>query len=81
MTNPKEEPWREHAEQEGQLRVLTWTGIGKSTLVWCPRFGVVYQVGGRAVATVCGQTLSKLVWSVAGLNCEHRDMWELGIHQ
>lgn len=39
-----QEPWRQHAEHEGLVRVMAWAGIGKSSLVWCPRYGVVYQV-------------------------------------
>lgn len=42
------EPWRQHAEYEGGLRVLTWSGLGYTTAAWCPRYGVLYQVGGSA---------------------------------
>lgn len=45
---PGQEPWRQHAEQEGELRVLTWSGIGYSNAVWCARYGILYQVGVRA---------------------------------
>ena len=38
-----QELWRQHAEYEGEVRVLTWTGIGRSSATWCPRYGVVYQ--------------------------------------
>lgn len=53
-----QELWRQHAEYEGAVRVLTWGGIGYSSASWCPRYGVLYQVGregGRKqfVATGC----------------------------
>ena len=38
-----QELWRQHAELEGGVRVLTWTGIGHSNATWCPRHGVLYQ--------------------------------------
>lgn len=42
---PEQEPWRQHAEYEGSVRVMAWSGIGKASVVWCPRYGVIYQVG------------------------------------
>lgn len=43
-----QELWRQHAEYEGDVRVLTWTGIGRSSATWCPRYGVVYQASEHA---------------------------------
>jgi hypothetical protein len=40
-----QEAWRQHAEHEGEVRVLTWGGIGRTSVVWCPRHAIVYQVG------------------------------------
>jgi vacuolar protein sorting-associated protein 13A/C len=40
---PQGEAWRQHAEREGAVRVLTWTGLGRTTATWAPRHGVVYQ--------------------------------------
>lgn len=38
------EPWRQHAEHEGGVRVLTWAGLGRTSLAWCHRHGILYQV-------------------------------------
>lgn len=40
-----QELWRQHAEYEGAVKVLTWGGIGYASASWCPRYGVLYQVG------------------------------------
>ncbi len=47
------ESWRQHAEYEGYVRVLTWTGLGRTNVSWCPRYGVLYQVGGVRQAVQC----------------------------
>lgn len=39
-----QELWRQHAEYEGAVKVLTWGGIGYASASWCPRYGVLYQV-------------------------------------
>ena len=61
------EPWRQQAEQEGGVRVLTWSGLGYSSATWCPRHAVLYQVGvpqraqqPLAAATPCCGHLSAL---------------------
>jgi hypothetical protein len=41
-----QELWREHADHQGDVRVLTWGGIGRTALSWCPRFGIIYQASG-----------------------------------
>ncbi|KAI7845241.1 hypothetical protein COHA_001284 [Chlorella ohadii] len=38
-----QELWRQHAEYEGAVKVLTWGGIGYASASWCPRYGVLYQ--------------------------------------
>ncbi|KAL4447306.1 hypothetical protein ABPG77_007339, partial [Micractinium sp. CCAP 211/92] len=37
------ELWRQHAEYEGSVRVLTWAGLGRTSVAWCPRHGIIYQ--------------------------------------
>lgn len=39
----EQELWRQHAEYEGGMRVLTWGGLGRTSVVWCPRHGIIYQ--------------------------------------
>ena len=39
----EQELWRQHAEYEGDVRVLTWAGIGRTSVAWCPRYGIIYQ--------------------------------------
>lgn len=50
-----QELWRQHAEYEGAVRVLTWGGIGYSSASWCPRYGVLYQVGREGGSSVLHQ--------------------------
>ncbi|KAL4443584.1 hypothetical protein ABPG75_011321 [Micractinium tetrahymenae] len=38
-----QELWRQHAEYEGGVRVLTWAGLGRTSVAWCPRHGIIYQ--------------------------------------
>lgn len=38
------ELWRQHAEYEGRVRVLAWAGLGRTSVAWCPRHGIIYQV-------------------------------------
>jgi Repeating coiled region of VPS13 len=56
-----ENAWRTRADTEGQLKILTWSGIGRATATWCPRHAVLYQGklylyeherGDKVVATV-----------------------------
>ena len=35
--------WRARADCEGPLKVLTWTGLGRTTPTWCPRHAILYQ--------------------------------------
>ena len=37
------EGWRARADFEGPIKVLTWTGLGRTTASWCPRYAVLYQ--------------------------------------
>ena len=43
------------AQQQGTLRVLTWGGIGRATVSWCPRYATVYQASqGVGGVLTCG---------------------------
>eukprot|EP00887_Chlorella_sp_A99_P001951 scaffold18.g1951.t1 len=35
--------WRDRSDYQGPLRVLVWGGLGRATISWCPRYGVLYQ--------------------------------------
>jgi hypothetical protein len=35
--------WRLRADRQGDLRVLTWGGLARSTATWCPRHAVLHQ--------------------------------------
>lgn len=37
------EGWRARSDFEGPIKVLTWTGLGRTTASWCPRYAVLYQ--------------------------------------
>ena len=37
------ELWRQYAEQEGAVRVLTWTGLGRTSVAWLPRYALLYK--------------------------------------
>ena len=44
----------QHAEYEGPVRVLTWSGLGRTVVTWCPRHGILYQVRVGAGWEGCG---------------------------
>lgn len=37
------EAWRLHADCQGPLKLLTWTGIGRSTASWVSRYSLLYR--------------------------------------
>jgi vacuolar protein sorting-associated protein 13A/C len=37
------EAWKSHADCHGLLKILTWTGIGRSTASWVSRYTVLYR--------------------------------------
>lgn len=64
------ELWRQHAEYEGSVRVLTWAGLGRTSVAWCPRHGIIYQVGvGGALHTPRRAAAQQLPasWPLPGL--------------
>ena len=53
FASAEQELWRQHAEYEGGVRVLTWGGLGRTSVVWCPRHGVIYQASVPAQRRSC----------------------------